>query len=63
MTDQQRQSYITALLEERAYHEKRGEQDRISEIDAELAKQGVKAKAPAKRAEKRPAGTAKREAR
>jgi uncharacterized protein (UPF0335 family) len=52
-TDEQTQQYIQALLRERAGYQKHGLLDRVKEVDAELKRVGYRAKAPAKRAERR----------
>lgn len=59
-TDELTKSYIAGLLEERRQVTQRiaggaDLQGRLDGIDAELARVGHKAKAPAKRAERRPA--------
>lgn len=54
VSDQERAAMIAALLHERESCEKRGLEDRVSLIDAELARYGHGAGAPAKRAERRP---------
>lgn len=53
MTDQQHKAYITALLNERAGYERMGQTERVKAVDAELARVGHKAAAPAQRATKR----------
>lgn len=45
---------IRALLKERDKCERRGLMDRVAEINAELGEVASEAKAPARRAEKRP---------
>ena len=60
-TKEQEASYIAALLRERVGREREEDDDAVAAIDAELRRVGGKAKAPAKRAEKRPA--AKKETR
>ena len=55
MTDEQRAAYIRGLLKERANAEKYGRKDRLEAVDAELARLGMAAAAPAKRAAKRKA--------
>lgn len=52
MTSEQKQEYISALLEERRGYEMFGNADGLAAIDAELARVGHKAKAPSKRASK-----------
>lgn len=54
VSDQERRAMIAALLHERESCEKRGLGDRVALIDAELARFGHGAAAPAKRAERRP---------
>jgi len=60
MTNEQRQARITALLRERVGYEARGDKDRVKAVDAELAAYGAEGKAPAQRATKRPAPTARK---
>jgi hypothetical protein len=60
MTNEQRKAYITALLEERRAAEVNGKPDRVAAINAELANVGHEGAAPAKRATKRPAPTARK---
>lgn len=55
MTDEQRATYISGLLQERAGYEQHGRDDKVAEVNAELQRLGEKGSAPAKRAEKRPA--------
>lgn len=55
MTDQERKAKISALLEERRGYEQRGLDDRVAAVDASLRALGAGGRAPAKRAEKRPA--------
>jgi len=55
MTEEERKSYIAALLEERRGYEMNGDADAVAGVDTELKRVGHKAKAPAKRATKRPA--------
>ena len=52
-TKEQTQAYIAALLRERAGLVIAEDEEAIAAVDAELARVGHKAKAPAKRAEKR----------
>lgn len=54
-TNENRQAYIAALLRERESCERRALDARVREIDAELKRCGHEAKAPAQRAERRPA--------
>lgn len=54
MTNEQRQTYITALLDERRAAEVNGKDDRVAAINAELAAVGHEGTTPAKRATKRP---------
>jgi hypothetical protein len=54
-TKEQRAAYIRGLLEERHGAEIYDKPERVKAIDAELARMGHEAKAPAKRAETRPA--------
>ena len=56
ISKEDRKSYIAALLRERAGYVTRGESERAQLVDAELRRLGYEAKAPAKRAERRPAG-------
>jgi hypothetical protein len=58
-TKEQEQAYIAGLLRERAGREREGDEDSVKVIDAELKRVGGKAKAPAKRAEKRPVSSEK----
>jgi hypothetical protein len=60
MTNEQRQTYITALLEERRAAEVNGKPERVAAISAELARVGHDGTTPAKRATKRPAVTARK---
>ena len=53
MTDEQRQAYIKALLEERRGYITTGNSEGINAVEAELARVGADAKPPAKRAAKR----------
>lgn len=50
MTSEQKRDLIAALIRERAGYEQYGLTDRVAEVDAELARWGHGAKAPAKRA-------------
>jgi hypothetical protein len=54
MTNEQRQTYITGLLDERRAAKVNGKADRVAAITAELARIGHEAATPAKRATKRP---------
>ena len=54
-SDEITQAYIEGLLEERRGYEAKGDEDGVVQVDAELKRVGHKAKAPAKRAAKRPA--------
>jgi hypothetical protein len=54
MSDEQRKSYIAALIEERDGYLASGKADRAAEVDAELSRMGEGGSAPAARAEKRP---------
>ena len=54
-TKEQDAAYIAALLRERGGREIDGDDEAVAVINAELRRVGGKAKAPAKRAEKRPA--------
>lgn len=56
MTDERRAAYIRGLLKERSGAVQFGKADRLEAIDAELARLGVDAAPPAKRASKRKAG-------
>lgn len=60
MTNEQRKTYITALLEERRAAEVNGKPDRVDAINAELALVGHEGATPAKRATKRPAAAARK---
>jgi len=60
MTEEERKAYIAGLLEERRGYEVKGDTDAIAQVDAELKRVGHKAKAPAKRSEKRPAGASEK---
>lgn len=53
MTDEQRAAYIRGLVKERAGAAQYGRADRVAAIDVELARLGVDAAPPAKRAAKR----------
>lgn len=63
INDQQRQSFIDALLEELSYAERNKEADAVKQIKVELAACGHKAKPEAKKAEKRPAAKPESETR
>jgi hypothetical protein len=54
-TKEQTEAYIAGLLREREGLVIREDEEGIAAVDAELRRVGHKAKAPAKRAEKRPA--------
>ena len=54
-SDEQRNSYISALLEEKSFSEFNGNTDHVKEVDAELSRVGYKPAPKAKTAEKRPA--------
>ena len=54
-TEEQIKQYIRGLLDERRGYVARGDDARVAGVDAELKRVGYEAKAPAKRAEKRPA--------
>ena len=54
-SNEQIAAYIAALLEERRGYERAGDDAAVAGVDAELERVGHKAKAPAKRAERRPA--------
>lgn len=60
MTNEQRQAYISALIDERRAMEQHGKADRIEAINAELAAIGYEGATPAKRAAKRPAATGRK---
>ncbi len=60
MTNEQRQAYIAALLDERRAMEMHGKADRVAAIIAELSAFGHEGATPAKRAAKRPATTARK---
>lgn len=55
MTNEQRSSLITALIEERRGYEVRNDEDKMAQVDEELRKMGHEGATPAQRAEKRPA--------
>jgi hypothetical protein len=55
-TKEQEAAYIAGLLREREGREREGDEESVKVIDAELRRVGHKAKGPAQRAEKRPAG-------
>lgn len=61
MTNEQRTNTINALIHERNIYEKRGDQDGVDQVNAELRKLGHDAATPIQRAERRPA-TRKRKA-
>ncbi len=52
---QERKQMIATLLRERAGYEARGDKGGVAAVDAELARYGHEAAAPAKKAERRPA--------
>jgi topoisomerase IA-like protein len=54
-TEELVQEHIAALIRERAQHEQVGNKEGVKACDEQLRAFGHKAKAPAKRAEKRPA--------
>lgn len=54
-SDEMTAAYIAGLLEERRGYVAKGDDAAVAEVDAELKRVGHKAKAPAKRATKRPA--------
>lgn len=54
LDSEQTKDRITALLAEREGYVRYGRDDKVTEVDAQLAALGHKAAAPAKRAEKRP---------
>ena len=58
-TKEQEKAQIAALLREREGYERSGNKERMAAVDAELRRLGHKASAPSKRAEKRPASSAK----
>ena len=62
MTNEQRATYIAALLEERRAAEVNGKPDRVAAINAELVNVGHEGATPAKRAAKRPAASARKTA-
>ena len=53
MTDQERQGYIRALLEERRGYEVRGEQSRVDLVNKQLRDMGAEGVPPVQRAAKR----------
>lgn len=55
MTNEQRTSTINALLHERNIYQKRGDENGVNEVNAELRKLGHDATTPQQRAERRPA--------
>lgn len=59
MTNEQRANYIAGLIHERNVYEKRGDQDGVEQVNAQLRKIGHDAAAPQKRAERRPAARGK----
>lgn len=52
-SDEERAATIAALIREKAGYEARGDQDGISQVDAELDRLSANAKPPAKRASTR----------
>lgn len=52
MTSEQMRDLIAALIREREGYSRAGKDDRVAEVDAELARLGHQAAAPAKRAAK-----------
>jgi len=62
MTNEQRATYIAALLEERRAAEVNGKPDRVAAINAELVNVGHEGATPAKRAAKRPAASGRKAA-
>ena len=55
MTDEEKADRIAALIREREGYERRGMDDRVAAINADLHALGEKAATPAARAAKRPA--------
>jgi hypothetical protein len=55
VTNEQRKTYITGLIEERRGYANRGLDDKVAEVDAELRRMGHEASVPQERAERRPA--------
>lgn len=53
-TDEQRNQYIAALIEEREAHQSSSKKARVEAVTAELQRLGAEGKPKAKRAEKRP---------
>jgi hypothetical protein len=62
VTSEQRAAYIKGLLDERAGYEKRGDTDRVNEVNEQLRRLGHDAETPAKRAERRPAARTRKAA-
>lgn len=59
MTNEQRANYIAGLIHERDMFAKRGDQDGVDQVNAQLRKLGHEGAPAQKRAEKRPATRAK----
>ena len=59
INDQQRNAYISALINERDGYERAGNKQGVKEVTDELQNVGAEAKPKAKRAEKRPETPAK----
>ena len=57
------QEVIDSLLRELAKYEQRGDEDNVRGVKNELSRLGFKPKAPAKRAETRPAAAKEKETR
>jgi hypothetical protein len=57
--DEQRNQYITALIQEREAYESRGNKTKAQAVTVELQRLGAEGKPKAKRAEKRPVEQAK----
>lgn len=55
MTPEQRKAYIAGLLQEREGYARRGLDDRLKAVDAELRRVGAQGKIPKDQAERRPA--------
>ncbi len=58
MTNEEKAAHVAALVEERTACVNSGKEERVAAIDANLRLLGAGGKAPAKRAEQRPAAQA-----
>ncbi len=63
MSEEDRKSKIVALIRERRGYEVWGDKESMKQVDAELKRLGYEAAAPAKRAERRPAASTRKEKR